>query len=122
MGTAGHAIAILERISPGGRLLGIDLDPKAIEIAERRLEPYGKAVVLANENFRYLEDICTKYDFRPVQGILFDLGMSLLQLEDSSRGFSFKFDAPLDMRFNPEQPFTAASLVIPSLSLNLLPF
>jgi len=67
--------------------------------------------VLANESFRYLEDICIRYNFRSVDGILFDLGISSLQLEDSSRGFSFKFDAPLDMRFNPAQPITAANIV-----------
>lgn len=111
LGTAGHAIAILERSLLGSRLLGIDVDPEAIEIAKRRLKPYGKAVVLANGNFRYLGDICKRYDFYPVHGILFDLGMSSIQLENSSRGFSFKHDASLDMRFSPWQPITAASIV-----------
>ncbi|HJX70079.1 MAG TPA: 16S rRNA (cytosine(1402)-N(4))-methyltransferase RsmH [Dehalococcoidia bacterium] len=111
LGTAGHATIILERSSLRGRLLGIDVDPAAIEIAKERLKPYSKAALLANESFRYLEDICKRYDFYPVQGILFDLGISSPQLADSSRGFSFKFDAPLDMRFNPEQPLTAATIV-----------
>jgi len=104
-------MAILERSSPGGQLLGIEVDPKSIEIAEKRLRPFGGTVFLANENFRYLEDICQRYDFHPVDGILFDLGMSSFQLEDGRRGFSFKFDAPLDMRFNPAQPITAANIV-----------
>lgn len=111
LGTAGHATAILERSSPGGKLLGIDVDPKAIEIAQKSLQPYGRAVLLVNESFKHLEDICTRHNFRPVHGILFDLGISSLQLEDSSRGFSFKLDAPLDMRFNPEHSLTAAIIV-----------
>jgi len=104
-------MAILEKSSPEGQLLGIELDPKSIEIARERLRPLGRTVFLANENFRYLEDICQRYDFHPVDGILFDLGMSSFQLEDPCRGFSFQFDAPLDMRFNPAQPITAADIV-----------
>ena len=110
LGTAGHATAILERSSPGGKLLGIDVDPKAIEIARARLQTYDRAI-LVNESFKDLEDICTRYNFHPVQGILFDLGISSLQLDDPNRGFSFRFDAPLDMRFNPEQSLTAATIV-----------
>jgi 16S rRNA (cytosine1402-N4)-methyltransferase len=104
-------MAILKRSSPGGQLLGIEIDPKSIEIAKERLKPFGRTVFLANENFRYLEDVCKGYDFHPVDGILFDLGMSSFQLEDPRRGFSFKFDAPLDMRFNPAQAITAANIV-----------
>ncbi|MBL7209196.1 MAG: 16S rRNA (cytosine(1402)-N(4))-methyltransferase RsmH [Dehalococcoidia bacterium] len=111
VGTAGHAVAFLDRSSPGGRLLGIDSDPTAIDIAKNRLKPYGENAVLANENFRDLQNICARYGFHPADGILFDLGMSSLQLDDSNRGFSFRFDAPLDMRFSPTQPTTAASIV-----------
>ncbi|MFC1924709.1 16S rRNA (cytosine(1402)-N(4))-methyltransferase RsmH [Chloroflexota bacterium] len=110
LGTAGHAIAILEKSSLRARLLGIDVDPRAIEIAKKRLQPYGEAVIV-NESFKNLEDTCIKYNFHPVHGILFDLGFSSLQLEDLNRGFSFKLDAPLDMRFNPEQPITAETIV-----------
>lgn len=111
VGTAGHAAAILEASSPGGQLLGIDADPKAIEIARKRLQPYGSAVLLVNDNFVHLEDICRRYNFHPVHGILFDLGVSSLQLEDLGRGFSFRFDATLDMRFDPAQSLTAATIV-----------
>jgi len=111
LGTAGHAIAILEKSSPGGRLLGIDVDPRAIEIAKKRLQPYGEAILIVNESFKNLKDTCIRYNFKPVHGILFDLGFSSLQLEDLNRGFSFKLDAPMDMRFNPEQPITAATIV-----------
>jgi 16S rRNA (cytosine1402-N4)-methyltransferase len=107
----GHAAAILEESSPGGQLLGIDADPEAIKAAKGRFNSYGNDVILVNENFRYLENICNRYGFRPVNGIIFDLGMSSIQLEASGRGFSFQQDAPLDMRFSPRQPLTAADIV-----------
>ena len=107
----GHAAAILEESSPGGQLLGIDADPEAIKVAKERFKSYGNNVILVNENFRYLENICNRHGFRPVNGIIFDLGMSSLQLEASGRGFSFQQDAPLDMRFSPRQSLTAADIV-----------
>jgi 16S rRNA (cytosine1402-N4)-methyltransferase len=111
VGAGGHAAAILERSSPGGQLLGIDADPKAIKIAETRLEAYKDSALLINDNFTNLEAICLKYDFFPVHGILFDLGLSSLQLKGSGRGFSFQEDEPLDMRLNPNQEVTAADII-----------
>jgi 16S rRNA (cytosine1402-N4)-methyltransferase len=111
VGLGGHAAAILERISPSGKLLGIDADPDAIKISKDRLSDYGQAVTLVNDNFVNLEAICKEYLFHPVDGILFDLGVSSLQLDTAERGFSFHFDAPLDMRFNPEQGLTASDIV-----------
>jgi 16S rRNA (cytosine1402-N4)-methyltransferase len=111
VGTGGHAEAILQHCAPGGSLLGIDADPKALDIARQRLSPYGPAVTLVNDNFKNLEDVCREHDFRPVDGILLDLGISSLQLDDTERGFSFRFDAPLDMRFGPDQSMTAARIV-----------
>ncbi len=111
IGAGGHAAAILDRSSPGGQLLGFDADPEAIKAAEARLEAYGDSALLVNENFTNLEAICVKYDFAPVHGILFDLGLSSLQLNGNGRGFSFQHDAPLDMRFDPGQEVTAASIV-----------
>ena len=107
----GHAAAILEASSPGGQLLGIDADPEAIKVAKERFKSYGNNVILVNENFRYLENICNRFSFRPVHGVIFDLGMSSLQLEASGRGFSFQQDSPLDMRFSPRQSLTAADIV-----------
>ena len=107
----GHAEAILAECTPGGQLLGIDADPEAIKVAIERLKSYGKDAILVNENFKYLENICTRYGFRPVNGILFDLGMSTLQLESPGRGFGFQEDAPLDMRFSSRQTLTAADIV-----------
>jgi 16S rRNA (cytosine1402-N4)-methyltransferase len=111
VGLGGHAAAILERILPSGRLLGIDADPDAINISKDKLSYYGEAVTLVNDNFVNLEAICKEYLFHPVDGILFDLGVSSLQLDTAERGFSFHFDAPLDMRFNPEQGLTASDIV-----------
>lgn len=111
VGPGGHAAAILEESAPGGRLLGIDADPAAVKLAAERLRPYGSDVILVNENFRYLERICERHHFRPVNGILFDLGLSSLQLDRTGRGFSFRYDAPLDMRFAPGRGLTAAQIV-----------
>jgi len=99
---------VLER---GGRVLGIDIDPQAIDAARARLLPYGKLAILINKNFEDLEQICSDLDFHPVRGILFDLGMSSFQLSNTKRGFSFQYDAPLDMRFSPTQELTAATIV-----------
>lgn len=107
----GHAITILEESTPGGQLLGIDADPGALKLAKEKFKTYGKDVILVNENFRYLESICSRFGFKPVNGILFDLGMSSIQLEDPGRGFSFQHDSPLDMRFSPGQTLTAANII-----------
>ena len=110
LGGGGHAAAILEKSSPGGQLLGIDADPTALEAARERLQVYKESTLLVNENFVNLQAICLKLKFFPVNGILIDLGLSSLQLS-GDRGFSFQHDAPLDMRFNPDQKMTAADIV-----------
>jgi len=111
VGMGGHAAAILERIPPQGKLLGIDADPEAIRVARAKLGDYKEAVILANDSFANLNAICKKYDFYPVDGILFDLGVSSMQLDTAQRGFSFQRDAPLDMRFNPQQELTAHDII-----------
>jgi len=111
IGLGGHAAAILEKISLQGKLLGIDADPEAIRIAQVRLSNYGEKLILVNGNFANLEAICREYHFYPVDGILFDLGVSSLQLDTAQRGFSFHFEAPLDMRFSPERGLTASDIV-----------
>ena len=111
LGSGGHATAILEHSSPGGQLLGIDADPDAIQAARVRLETYSNSIQLINENFVNLQSICYKYDFLPVHGILFDLGLCSLQLNGNGRGFSFQYNAPLDMRLNPDQEITAADII-----------
>ena len=111
LGNGGHARAILEQSSPGGQLLGIDADPEAIKAARSHLQRYRESIKLVNQSFANLENICLKYDFHPVHGILFDLGLSSLQLADAHRGFSFQQDGPLDMRLSPDQELTAADIV-----------
>ncbi len=111
LGGGGHAVGILEKSSPAGRLLGIDADSTAIAISAERLAEYGPRVTLVNANFAQLAEITSQYGFRPADGILLDLGLSSLQLAGGERGFSFQIDGPLDMRFNPYQGEPASELV-----------
>jgi 16S rRNA (cytosine1402-N4)-methyltransferase len=119
LGGGGHAVTILDRSSPGGQLLGIDADPEAIKVAKARLEAYSNSTLLINQNFVNLRDICIKYHFFPVHGVLFDLGLSSLQLNGNGRGFSFQHDAPLDMRLSPSQQITAADIINNSSEVEL---
>ena len=111
VGLGGHAAAILEAAAPGGCLLGIDADPDALAGAAQRLGPFGDAVVLVQGNFRNIAALCAERDFTAVDGVLFDLGVSSLQLELPGRGFSFQRDEPLDMRMDPAGDLTAAEIV-----------
>lgn len=111
VGTGGHAVGILERSAPTGRLLGLDQDPTALDIASERLDHFGERVLLVQRNFRFLRDVVQQHNFGPVDGILFDLGYSSVQIDDHARGFSFRSDVPLDMRFDPDAPTTAEDLV-----------
>ncbi len=111
VGAGGHAAGILQAAGPAARLLGMDADPDALAIARVTLAPFGERVVLVNANFRELAETASNTGFVPADGILFDLGMSSMQLDRSPRGFSFQREAPLDMRFDPRQPTTAADIV-----------
>jgi 16S rRNA (cytosine1402-N4)-methyltransferase len=111
LGGGGHAATILEHAAPGGQLLGIEADPAALKSATARLRRFDGSVLIVNDNFVNLGDICREHGFTPVNGILFDLGLSSLQLGEKGRGFSFQHDAPLDMRFNPAQALSAADIV-----------
>jgi 16S rRNA (cytosine1402-N4)-methyltransferase len=111
VGEGGHSKAILEAISPDGQLLGIDLDPQALESAEEHLHSYRDSTILVNDNFRNIGRIARDQRYYSVDGILFDLGLSSLQLEGEERGFSFRADDPLDMRFDPGQEVTAWEVV-----------
>ena len=112
VGEGGHAALILDASFPGGRLLGIDADPQALRAAEKRLAATSPdALLLAHGNFARVAEIAREHGFAPVDGVLFDLGLSSLQLEGEERGFTFQVDQPLDMRFDPGQDMTAASIV-----------
>lgn len=109
VGGGGHSAAIL-KAAPGVELLGIDADLSALEVARAYLEPFGSQARLVQGNFANLEELCAGYGFRPVDGILMDLGMSSLQLV-GGRGFSFSEVAPLDMRYDPTQKLSADTIV-----------
>lgn len=111
LGGGGHAVGILQKSSPTGRLLGIDADPEAITVSAERLAEYGPRVTLVNANFAQLAEIASQHGFRTADGILLDLGLSSLQLASGERGFSFQLEGPLDMRFNPHQGEPASELV-----------
>jgi 16S rRNA (cytosine1402-N4)-methyltransferase len=111
LGAGGHAQAVLEATAPDGRLLGLDADPQALEIARQRLTAYQDRVHFVNANFAELAEVARREGFLPVQGVLLDLGFSSLQLEDAGRGFAFQVEGPLDMRYDPRTPTTAHALV-----------
>ena len=100
VGGGGHAERLLETTSPDGRLLGIDADRAAIAEAASVLHRFGDRVVLRHANFSELLHVATEEGFLPLDGVLFDLGLSSYQLADPSRGFSFTSDAEADMRFD----------------------
>ncbi len=112
LGAGGHAAGVLTLSSPDGQLLGMDLDPAAIEVARRALEPFGERVRIVQGSYTQMAEAAEGFaPLRGVDGILLDLGLSSLQVDDPSRGFAFRLDGPLDMRFNPRAELTAAQIV-----------
>lgn len=107
----GHAAAILAASAPDGRLLGLDCDPAAAELARRTLAGFGDRAVIEVAHFLAMGEIGHRRGFVPADGILLDLGLSSHHLADPNRGFSFRMDGPLDMRFDPRIPITADDLV-----------
>ncbi|MBR6951992.1 MAG: 16S rRNA (cytosine(1402)-N(4))-methyltransferase RsmH [Oscillospiraceae bacterium] len=110
LGRGGHSEAIARRLTEG-RLIGIDRDPQAIEEAGARLAPFGERVALVHGRFSDLKRILKELGVDAVDGMLFDLGVSSPQLDDGSRGFSYRTDAPLDMRMDPGAGLTAFDIV-----------
>ncbi len=100
VGCGGHAEEILNRIIPGGRLIGIDCDEKALKLAKERLRKFEGSFQLIYDNFRNLNKILARLNIKRIDGALFDLGVSSLQIDDASRGFSFRNPARLDMRMD----------------------
>ncbi|TME65859.1 MAG: 16S rRNA (cytosine(1402)-N(4))-methyltransferase, partial [Chloroflexi bacterium] len=94
-GQAGHARQILERITPGGRLLGIDRDPSAVQAARETLASFGDGAVPVHGRFAELHEIALEHGFVPADMVLFDFGISSTQVDDPDRGFSFRADGPL---------------------------
>lgn len=111
VGLGGHSAGILERSAPDGRLLGIDADASALEIARARLSEFGSRFTLVHDTFDQLEELARAEGFAPADGVLFDLGVSSLELGRPERGFSLRSEAPLDMRFDQSAGPTAAELL-----------
>jgi 16S rRNA (cytosine1402-N4)-methyltransferase len=110
VGLGGHSEAILES-SERARVVGMDLDPAALAYARQRLASFGERFQSFQANFRELADVLSRAGERDPAGILVDLGVSSLQFDSPERGFSFRFDAPLDMRMDPTSGATAADLL-----------
>lgn len=111
VGAGGHAAAILDASAPLGRVLGIDADPQALALAADNLAPYGDRLILEHSNYSHMKAVAERQGFVPAEGIVLDLGLSSMQLNDPARGFSFQSEGALDMRFNPDDAVTAADLV-----------
>lgn len=110
LGGAGHSSLLLSKLSPEGKLIAFDQDPKAIKNARQKFEGDSR-VYLVNKNFEHIESALNSLGFVPVDGVLFDLGVSSPQLDEAERGFSYMQDAELDMRMDPNNPLTAKTLV-----------
>ncbi|RME50628.1 MAG: 16S rRNA (cytosine(1402)-N(4))-methyltransferase RsmH [Caldilineae bacterium] len=111
VGAGGHAEGILQQTAPTGKVLGLDVDPDALKIAQRRLAPFGDRVQLVQANFDQLARIVAETGFGPIHAIIADLGVSSMQFDTAARGFSFQHEGPLDMRMGPDVPRSAADLV-----------
>lgn len=111
LGGAGHSSEIARRLSDKGRLIGFDQDLEAIAAAEKRLEPFKERVKIIHSNFEQMGAVLEELGYPQVDGIMLDLGVSSHQLDDASRGFSYRMDTPLDMRMNQEAALTAADIL-----------
>ena len=111
VGEAGHTLEILKKSQPGGKVLGIDLDEHQVTNSALFTKEFQKRVVLVHNSYANITDILNKKNFKPVHGILLDLGMSSWQLERSSRGFTFSKNEQLDMRYDIENTLTAHIIV-----------
>lgn len=111
LGAGGHSRGILERSSPDGQVAGFDRDPQALALARENLEEYGARLITIQDSYQNFQTHLNNLDWHTLDGILLDLGLSSMQLEAPERGFSFQTGGPLDMRFDPTQPLTAADLV-----------
>jgi len=111
VGAGGHSEAILKAIAPHGRVLALDADPAALDVARQRLAPHCHRIQFVNASFDQVARVAQRHSFTPIHGVLLDLGLSSMQLSAVERGFSFQSEGPLDMRYDPSGPTTAADLV-----------
>src|SRR4051794_30620660 len=110
LGMGGHAEALLTAC-PGAVLVGIDRDPEALRLAGERLAGFGDRVQLVHAVYDEIADVVSRLGRGPVQGVLLDLGVSSLQLDEDDRGFAYRVDAPLDMRMDQSTGLTAAEVL-----------
>lgn len=113
IGEGGHSLAILERNGPEGKVLGIEWDTELYNQLKEKYPRFylGKRLILVNDSYRNLKEIVERENFRHIQGILFDLGLSSWHLKESKKGFSFLRDEPLDMRYNRKSSLTAEKIL-----------
>ena len=111
VGGGGHAERLLEAVSPDGRLLGLDADAAAVREASRVLARFGERAIVRHANFSRLDEVARDEGMVPLDGVLFDLGLSSYQLADARRGFAFTADAPPDMRFDETSGVSALELI-----------
>ena len=111
LGGAGHSMEILKRLSPKGQLICFDQDIEAIESSSKKLNDYRPGTIFIHSNFEYMPEKLSEHGIVRVDGIMLDLGVSSHQLDVPERGFSYRFDAPLDMRMDQRQSRTAADIV-----------
>ena len=111
VGLGGHSAALLERIAPGGRLIGIDFDPANIALARTKLQTIGGSFELFHNNFAALPKVLAQANAKRVDAVIADLGVASPQIDDPSRGFSYRRPGPLDMRMDPTRGESAASLI-----------
>jgi len=111
VGGGGHAIEILNKIIPGGLLIGLDQDPQAIAIADAALKDFKGSYRLINENFRNMDAVLSNEGIKSLDAVLLDIGVSSYQLDQDTRGFSIKEDAALDMRMDPRNRISAHDIV-----------
>lgn len=111
IGTGAHAEKILKDIAPDGRLIGMDRDEDSLQISKERLKEFKDNVTFAHADFRNIDKVLGEHGIKKIDGILFDLGISSYQLDSQERGFSFRYDAPLDMRMDRTSHILAYDLV-----------
>ncbi len=110
-GGAGHSSVIASHLGEGGKLLALDQDGTAVKVASERLARFGERAEVVHTNFAALADVCRARGIEHIDGLLLDLGVSSYQLDTAERGFSYRADAPLDMRMNAEAPLSAYHIV-----------
>ena len=111
LGGGGHSEMILDKIAPNGKIIGFDLDVSAISIAKKRLRKFGDRVIYINDNYQNLKNYELQFDFG-INAILLDLGLSLYQLQDKNRGFSFLDESGLDMKYDKDESGPDAKYII----------